>query len=54
MAKCVTQSIVEQKLDLAKYVADDFTGFDPAQPDDFNTFFWPQSPNANVVKPDGN
>lgn len=54
LAKCVAQSIVEQKLDLAQYIADDFKGFDPAHPDDFTNFFWPQSPNANVIKPDGN
>ncbi|PTN10452.1 rhamnogalacturonan acetylesterase [Mangrovibacterium marinum] len=54
LAKCVVQSIIDQKLELANYVVDDFAGFDPATPDDFENFFWPLSPAADVIKPDGN
>ena len=54
LAKCVVQSIVEQKLGLAQYVVDDFGSFDPRKPDPFTDFFWPESPAANVAKPDGN
>jgi lysophospholipase L1-like esterase len=54
LAKCVVQSILDQKLELAQYIVDDFKSFDPGQPDDFENFFWPFSPAADVVKPDGN
>lgn len=54
LAKCVVQSILDQKLELAQYVVDDFGSFDPAKPDDYQNFFWPASPAADVVKPDGN
>lgn len=54
LAKCVVQSILDQHLELAKYVVDDFKTFNPAKPDDYNTFFWPLSPVSDVVKPDGN
>ncbi|MDX8339377.1 glycoside hydrolase family 88 protein [Draconibacterium sp. IB214405] len=54
LAKCVVQGIIEQKLDLAKYVVDDFGNFDPSQPDPFEGFFWPDSPSVEIAKPDGN
>ncbi|WP_163716214.1 rhamnogalacturonan acetylesterase [Mangrovibacterium lignilyticum] len=54
LAKCVAQSILDQKLDLAQYIVDDFGSFDPSQPDSFEDFFWPESPAADVAKPDGN
>jgi len=54
LAKCVVQSILDQKLELAQYIVDDFKTFDPAKPDSFEDFFWPLSPSSDVVKPDGN
>lgn len=54
LAKCVVQSILSQKLDLAKYVVDDFVPFNPSKPDSYKNFFWPASPFFELRKPDGN
>ncbi len=37
-AKCIVMGIKQDKLDLAKYIVDDFTDFDPAHPDDYASF----------------
>jgi lysophospholipase L1-like esterase len=54
LAKCVVNGIRENKLPLAKSITDDFENFDPAKPDDVNTFEMPASPNASKEKPLGN
>lgn len=54
LAKCIVQSIVDQDLPLKKFVRSDWKTFDPAQPDDPSKFIWFESPNVNVMKPDGN
>lgn len=54
LAKCIVQGIRESKLDLAKYIADDFKGFDPAHPDPLAQFAIPASPARSEVKPEGN
>ncbi len=54
LAKCVVQAIKDNKMDLAAYISDDFTSFDPDHPDPYKGFFWPDSPDVNIVKPDGN
>jgi lysophospholipase L1-like esterase len=38
LAKCVVQGIKDNIPELAKYIVDDFTGFDPAHPDPFASF----------------
>jgi hypothetical protein len=38
---------------LGKFVVN-FEGFDPAKPDRIESFYWPPSPTASGVKPDGN
>jgi lysophospholipase L1-like esterase len=53
LAKCVALGIQQDKLPLAKFIADDFA-FDPAKPDDVNKFEMPASPNASAEKPLGN
>ena len=53
LAKCVVLGIQQDKLPLAKFVLDDFN-FDPAKPDDVNTFEMPASPNSSADKPLGN
>lgn len=54
LAKCVVNSLQENYPELAKYIVDDFKGFDPAHPDSYENFFWPESPSVDLVKPDGN
>ncbi len=54
LAKCVVQQILDNKIDLSKYIVDDWTTFNPSQPDDPDTFYWPLSPAVGIRKPDGN
>jgi lysophospholipase L1-like esterase len=53
LAKCIVQSIREQRLPLAKFIVDDFPGFDPAHPDDVEKFTLPASPNFTNQRPLG-
>ena len=54
LAKCVVQGILDQNMGLAKFIVDDFGGFDPSKPDPFEGFFWPNSPSLDLMKPEGN
>lgn len=54
LAKCVVQGIWDLKLDLAKYIVSDFGNFDPKKPDSYQNFFYPESPAATIINPDGN
>jgi len=54
LAKCVVQGIQQNIPDLAKFIRDDWTAFDPLQPDLVSEFRWFESPSVNLVKPDGN
>ncbi|HEY7087272.1 MAG TPA: hypothetical protein VH518_04235, partial [Tepidisphaeraceae bacterium] len=56
-AKMVVEGIRENKLELAKYVVDDFAGFDPAHPDapgEFHMTATPQPTTAPSTAPLGN
>ena len=53
LAKCIVQSIREQKLPLAKFIVEDFPGFDPAHPDEVEKFAVPASPNFTNQRPLG-
>jgi hypothetical protein len=46
LAKCVIEAIRQNKLDLAKYIVDDFCGFDPNKPDPVDSFVMPASPGT--------
>lgn len=54
LAKCVVQGIIDNNMELKNHIVDDFVEYDPKHPGDWQTFFWPQSPSAEIVKPDGN
>ena len=54
LAKCVTQSIRESQLPLAKWIVEDFGVFNPAKPDAVKSFEMPISPNVSKEKPLGN
>jgi lysophospholipase L1-like esterase len=53
LAKCIVQGIKNNKLDLAKYIVDDFKGFDPARPDPVERFDVPPSPQFANQRPLG-
>ncbi|HEY1717906.1 MAG TPA: rhamnogalacturonan acetylesterase [Verrucomicrobiae bacterium] len=54
LAKCVVEGIKNDKLPLAKFIADDFKDFNPAHPDALATFEMPASPVSSSAKPLGN
>ena len=54
LARCIVQSIRDQQLPLAKYIATDVTPFDPSHPDPLATFAIPAEPRGPVQKPYGN
>lgn len=53
LAQCVAQGIRDARLPLAAALADDFAGFDPAQPDDPAAFALPASPLRSDTRPRG-
>ncbi len=53
LSKAIVQSIRDQKLPLAKFIIDDFPGFDPAHPDEVEKFSVPPSPNFTNQRPLG-
>ena len=53
LSKMIVQEILNQKIALENYVRN-FKTFNPAQPDAITSWFWPESPKSDVVKPDGN
>ena len=54
LASCVVEGIRQNKLELAKFLADDVAPFDPAHPDALNDFHLPASPRTTAsTKPEG-
>ena len=53
VAKCVVQGILDDKLDLAKFIVDDFKPFDPAHPDAIGSVAIPASPRTSTTRPLG-
>jgi lysophospholipase L1-like esterase len=54
VAKCVVMGMKQLQLPIIKYLRPDWQDFDPAHPDNWQTFKWPPSPIKDIVKPDGN
>lgn len=54
LAQCVIEGIKQGRLPLAKYIVNDFKGFDPAHPDSVMDFQMPASPIRSSEKPLGN
>jgi lysophospholipase L1-like esterase len=54
LAQCIVEGIKHDKLPLAKFIVDDFQGFDPAHPDPVANFSMAVSPHSSTVKPLGN
>jgi lysophospholipase L1-like esterase len=51
LARCVVEGIKQNKLDLAKYLADDVRPFDPGKPDPLDRFDVPASPAIPLRAP---
>jgi lysophospholipase L1-like esterase len=54
LAKAIVQGIIDNQLEIAKYVIDDFSGFDPSHPDPVEAFAVPPSQIVTNVRPLGN
>lgn len=54
LAKCIVEVIKQNVPDLAKYIMDDFKGFDPNHPDPVDSFNIPASPERTIRAPEGN
>lgn len=54
VAKCVVMGMKQLQLPIVKYLRPDWEDFNPAHPDDWQTFKWAPSPIKDIVKPDGN
>jgi len=54
LAKCIAKGIQESDLELKKYLKDDLSEYNPASPDPFENFYWPESQGVDLLKPDGN
>ena len=54
IAKCVIEGMKALQLPFISALRPEYKAFDPAQPDDFNTFHWNDSPFFEAEKPDGN
>jgi lysophospholipase L1-like esterase len=54
LARCVVQSLRDQKSPLTKYLVPGIPAFDPAHPDPVESFHLPASPFYSTLKPYGN
>ncbi len=54
LARCVVEGIRRNIPGLANYLKPGIAEFNPSQPDPVETFYWPESPSVNLLKPDGN
>ena len=53
LSKCIILGLQRAGLTVARFVADDFGGFDPARPDPFESFTVPPSPLVTTQRPLG-
>ena len=54
VSKCVIEGMKKADLEIVKYLRPDYSGFDPAQPDSFESFKWNLGSFTENEKPDGN
>lgn len=54
VAKCVVEGMRLLNLPIISHLRKDYVSYSPAAPDDFDTFYWNNSPFIEMVKPDGN
>lgn len=54
IAKCIIEGLRTAAPELIKHVRNEYVPFDPAHPDNVDTFHWVDSEKVDIVKPDGN
>ena len=54
IARCIVKGLQETKPGIGKYLKKTISAFDPAKPDPWEQWYWPLSPLAESIKPDGN
>lgn len=54
VAKLMVKGVRDAKIGLAELISAAVPAIDPASPGTFESFYWPMSPLAPAVKPDGN
>lgn len=54
IAKCIVEGVKKNVPGLKKYLLNDTPAFNPAAPDNVNTWSLPASPASSLIKPDGN
>lgn len=54
IAKCIIEGLRTAAPELIKHVRNEYVTFDPAHPDNVDTFHWVDSEKVDIVKPDGN
>jgi lysophospholipase L1-like esterase len=54
LARCVVKGLLETKLAILKELKKTIPPFNPAHPDDWDKWYWPQAALVSSVKPDGN
>lgn len=54
VAKMVVMGMKQNNMDITKALRSEWKDFNPASPDDFNTFVWYPAPLRDATKPDGN
>jgi lysophospholipase L1-like esterase len=54
LAKCIVEGVRANKLDLARFIVDDYRPFDPSHPDPPEKFNVPASPSRATAAPRGN
>ena len=54
IAKCIIEGMKKLNLPFIEHLREGYETYNPAQPDDWNTFKWYDSPFTEIEKPDGN
>lgn len=54
LARCVARGMLESNLPIARYLLPEKANFMPTQPDPVAQWYWPLSPMASTIIPDGN
>ncbi len=54
ISKCIIEGMKQLDLPILQYLRSDYPGYDPAAPDDPDTFHWSDSPFTDIEKPLGN